>query len=93
MRQDDTLEMPPCRTCAAEASNNARRRGTEPVWTPPADYVAMAPSTDGSPALPWPVCEEHMQIAMVAGWFPVHKAGSDEARAAIAMLAQREQSS
>jgi hypothetical protein len=38
----------------------------------PARYIASAKRTDGG-SDDWPVCREHMQWAMVAGWFPINE--------------------
>lgn len=37
----------------------------------PARYMASAKRINDLPPLDWPVCDAHMQHAMVAGWFPI----------------------
>jgi hypothetical protein len=48
-----------CRSCPTKYRMEAR-------------YIANAKRTDGTSA-EWPVCREHMQWAMVAGWFPINE--------------------
>ena len=48
----------PCKSCPSK-------------WPFPARYMASAKRIDGLPPTDWPVCEEHSQYAMVAGWFPL----------------------
>lgn len=38
----------------------------------PARYIASAKHHDGT-STDWPCCTEHMQYAMVAGWFPINE--------------------
>lgn len=82
-RKDGGPAMPPCRTCQAEVDDIARKTGDE-IKLPPADYVAMAGP------IPWPACNRHMEMALLAGWRPIYDADSDEARDA--MLRARESS-
>ena len=43
-------------------------------WRMPARYMATPKRIDDAPsATDWPVCEEHMQYAMCAGWFPINE--------------------
>jgi hypothetical protein len=50
----------------------------------PAAYIASAKRIKDLPPVDWPVCEAHMQHAMVAGWFPIRKIEDDpEAAAAL----------
>jgi hypothetical protein len=46
-----------CKSCDAERASQVVK-------------IATASLTDGSKR-DWPVCEEHLQMAMVAGWFPI----------------------
>jgi hypothetical protein len=40
-------------------------------WPMPATHIAHPKLIDGSSGADWPVCNAHMQWAMVAGWFPI----------------------
>jgi hypothetical protein len=51
----------------------------------PAQYIASAQRINGLPPVDWPVCEAHMEMAMIAGWFPIRKISelSEPERAAL----------
>ncbi len=51
---------------------------------PFADYIAMVPHKDGGGKIAFsaPLCRAHMEMAMVAGWLPIHELKSDEGQRA-----------
>jgi hypothetical protein len=51
-------------------------RSCDANWPMPARYYAHPKLNDGSKGEVWPVCLEHMQWAMVAGWFPINEIGA-----------------
>lgn len=50
-----------CRTCAGDLE----KQGMPTDLATEATHIAMAGKNE------WPVCQEHIQLAMVADWFPI----------------------
>lgn len=46
----------------------------------PATHIAHPKLIDGNAGGDWPVCAMHMQLAMVAGWFPIDEIKSARTR-------------
>jgi hypothetical protein len=60
--------MPACRTCEADDWALRRQLGVkdeDAMPLPEATYVGHP-----TPNLDWPLCDHHMQHALIAGWHP-----------------------
>lgn len=57
-----------CKTCAA----------TVKKLNLPEDLAEDATHIANAGTVEWPVCAEHMQLAMVAGWFPITEAPNNQ---------------
>lgn len=57
-----------CKTCVSDI----KKRNLPETLAEDATHIANAGPVE------WPVCAEHVQLAMVAGWFPITEAPNDQ---------------